>query len=715
MFPLSRSKESKSGDRYDSGQEKDVEENESIDGEIDVDVDVEEEDLDHGDRTFVTDTDTNRKRGTFVKILSTAALGLLTFGAFFGASYGVSTAVQRSQKNKTPENMEEAAEPTEPAGIPVDLYLSMSPTAGIPVDLYLSMSPIDKEVLLDDSYPPPEDTFSFAYQGSKSSETSQFQECQADCDTCDPGPTKDDCCGSCGQSEYCCKNGESRPATGPLILTAVIDGPLPGGLPKAVEIAVLADVSDLSIYGIGAAYNGGSSSGVDCQLSGSALAGTYITVSKESAKFQEYFGSTPSNVCGSFQVNGDDVVELFENDVVIDAYGDVETDGTNTAWEYMDGFAYRLSGSTIDGTVFDVAEWSVSGVDAMGGCTSNSACTGSVVPMGQLFPQTTECKAYGTTCGISTFVVDVNGQICLLAEADGQSGTYLCDQGAKASKSSKGSKFQECQADCDTCDPGPTKDDCCGSCGQSEYCCKNGESRPATGPLILTAVIDGPLPGGLPKAVEIAVLADVSDLSIYGIGAAYNGGSSSGVDCQLSGSALAGTYITVSKESAKFQEYFGSAPSNVCDSFQVNGDDVVELFENDVVIDAYGDVETDGTNTAWEYMDGFAYRLSGSTNDVMLFDVAEWSVSGVDAMDGCTSNSACTGSVVPMGQLFPQTTECKAYGTTCGISTFVVDVNGQICLLAEADGQSGTYLCEQDAKASKSSKSAKASKSSKGP
>lgn len=105
MFPLSRSKESKSGDRYDSGQEKDVEENESIDGEIDVDVDVEEEDLDHGDRTFVTDTDTNRKRGTFVKILSTAALGLLTFGAFFGASYGVSTAVQRSKKNKTPENM----------------------------------------------------------------------------------------------------------------------------------------------------------------------------------------------------------------------------------------------------------------------------------------------------------------------------------------------------------------------------------------------------------------------------------------------------------------------------------------------------------------------------------------------------------------------------------------------------------------------------------
>ena len=35
-----------------------------------------------------------------------------------------------------------------------------------------------------------------------------------------------------------------------LIITGVLDGPLTGGLPKAVEIFVAADIADLSIYGI---------------------------------------------------------------------------------------------------------------------------------------------------------------------------------------------------------------------------------------------------------------------------------------------------------------------------------------------------------------------------------------------------------------------------------------------------------------------------------
>ena len=121
-----------------------------------------------------------------------------------------------------------------------------------------------------------------------------------------------------------------------LILTAIIDGPLTGGTPKAIEIAVLADVPDLSIYGIGVSNNGNPSSGVDYELSGSASAGTFLTVSKESTKFEEYFGSTPSYIYGNVNVNGNDVVELF-----------IGTDGEGEPWEYSDGFAYRQSSSTI--------------------------------------------------------------------------------------------------------------------------------------------------------------------------------------------------------------------------------------------------------------------------------------------------------------------------------------------------------------------------------
>ena len=86
--------ENESDDRYDSGQETiDVEENQSIGGEIDVD---KKKDL----RTLVNET--RRMRGNFVAALSTAALALLSFGALFGISSGVSTVAQRSKNFKTP-------------------------------------------------------------------------------------------------------------------------------------------------------------------------------------------------------------------------------------------------------------------------------------------------------------------------------------------------------------------------------------------------------------------------------------------------------------------------------------------------------------------------------------------------------------------------------------------------------------------------------------
>ena len=48
-----------------------------------------------------------------------------------------------------------------------------------------------------------------------------------------------------------------------LIITGVIDGPLSGGTPKALELYALNDISDMSIYGLGFANNGGGSDGIE--------------------------------------------------------------------------------------------------------------------------------------------------------------------------------------------------------------------------------------------------------------------------------------------------------------------------------------------------------------------------------------------------------------------------------------------------------------------
>jgi hypothetical protein len=170
-------------------------------------------------------------------------------------------------------------------------------------------------------------------------------------------------------------------------------------------------------------------------------------------------------------------------------------------------------------------------------------------------------------------------------------------------------------------------------------------SRPTDAPengLIITGVIDGPRTGGVPKAIELYALNDIPDLSLYGVGFANNGGGSNGVEFAFpyGSSAAAGSFITVSYESVEFAAYFGVPPDYVSGFANINGDDAIELFFNGQVVDVFGAVTVDGTGTAWEYMDGWAYRNDASRPSV-TFQLGEWTFSGVNALDACSSNAGC--------------------------------------------------------------------------
>ncbi len=171
--------------------------------------------------------------------------------------------------------------------------------------------------------------------------------------------------------------------------------------------------------------------------------------------------------------------------------------------------------------------------------------------------------------------------------------------------------------------------------------------------LLLTGIIDGPLAGGTPKAIELTARADIPDLSVYGIGLASNGGASNGADVTLSGSAVAGQRIYVASESVQFAAFFGFAPDLVAPgATNFNGDDAIELFENGVVVDTFGDVGVDGTDQPWEYLDGWAYRQDGTGPDA-TFDAASWTFSGIDALDGAVTN-ATAATPFPAGTYVPE-------------------------------------------------------------
>lgn len=181
---------------------------------------------------------------------------------------------------------------------------------------------------------------------------------------------------------------DDTPLTEALVITGVFDTQPAGAGVKGVELKAIEDIPSLNIFGVGSANNGGGSSGVETSLPDiSVSAGDCIYVVDDSLAFIDFFGFSPTIVGAAANINGDDAIELFENNIVIDVFGDIFVDGTGEPWEYLDGWAYRNSGTGPDGPTFVLDNWSFSGIDAFDNVPNNAAapipfptCTYSVVP-----------------------------------------------------------------------------------------------------------------------------------------------------------------------------------------------------------------------------------------------------------------------------------------------------------------------------------------------
>lgn len=172
--------------------------------------------------------------------------------------------------------------------------------------------------------------------------------------------------------------------------------------------------------------------------------------------------------------------------------------------------------------------------------------------------------------------------------------------------------------------------------------------------LIISGIVDAQLPGGLPKAIVLYAIEDIADLSIYGLGSAVNGGGSVGVEFAFPQQTVtAGSFIYIASDSVNFNTFFGFYPQFKNDVANINGDDAVELFKNGTVIDAFGEVSVDGTDSPWEYMDGWAHRNIGSLPSGATFDISQWTFSGINIYDNQTTN-ATTPTPFPVGQFTTQ-------------------------------------------------------------
>ncbi len=173
-----------------------------------------------------------------------------------------------------------------------------------------------------------------------------------------------------------------------LVITGIVDGPLAGGLPKAIEVYVLADIADLSIYALESANNGNVPAGPEFTFPADAAnEGDYIYVAQDDASngFLAFFGFAPNYINNVANNNGDDVILLYQDGNIVDVLGEPGVDGTGTTWESSDGWVYRNDGTGPDGDTFVEGNWTYSGIEALTGETTN-ATAANPWPIGTYSP-----------------------------------------------------------------------------------------------------------------------------------------------------------------------------------------------------------------------------------------------------------------------------------------------------------------------------------------
>ncbi|MEE9293474.1 MAG: IPTL-CTERM sorting domain-containing protein [Phycisphaerae bacterium] len=411
--------------------------------------------------------------------------------------------------------------------------------------------------------------------------------------------------GNTTPGDGCSADCENEAEPGCLMISELADATLPGGLPKFVEITNCGCVPiDLSAYSLGNFNNGGTNLGGSAAiiLSGILAPGdSYVTSWEDGdsagvGSFFDAYGFDPDHFGFGFNdsgtsFNGDDVIALFfgaatgdgSNATLLDVYGVLGVDGTGSNWEYKDSYSFRNNAVSSPSAVFNVNEWTIPGLDAL-----------------------------EAGCGFD--------DVCELANL-----LAATDPGTHAFHS----------------------------------CC-----------LLITEVVDATLPGGLPKFVELTAVGCPGcsiDLSAYSLGNFNNGGLNlgGGAAVVLSGILVAGnppgnSYITSWEDGdspgvGKFFDVFGFDPDHFGFGFNdsgtsFNGDDVIALFlgaatgdgTNATLVDVYGVLGVDGTGSNWEYKDGYSNRNKDVIYPTATFDVNEWFVAGLDALEaGCGFDDVC--------------------------------------------------------------------------
>ena len=167
--------------------------------------------------------------------------------------------------------------------------------------------------------------------------------------------------------------------------------------------------------------------------------------------------------------------------------------------------------------------------------------------------------------------------------------------------------------------------------------------QPNYQPLILGGIINVSLPNGSNgKAIELWANENINDLSNFGIGITNDGNGSNGIEYQFPPQSInAGESLLLTYNAIDLNNYFGTCFNKFDVVIEVtdpnildfDGNDGIELFHQNNLIERFGHPEVNGTGQTWEYTNSWAYKEANNSN--VNFSGGEWIIGAL----GCTNNS----------------------------------------------------------------------------
>lgn len=204
---------------------------------------------------------------------------------------------------------------------------------------------------------------------------------------------------------------------------------------------------------------------------------------------------------------------------------------------------------------------------------------------------------------------------------------------------------------------------------------------------VLTAVVDGPCTGGLPKVCEIFAngTVDFTQFSFQNQTNANTTWSATPLDLSPLGTRtneFVYVVLTNGDLSIATAEFPSITASNTIESnlMNLNGDDRIRIINTSTtaVIDQFGVSDVDGSGEAWEWLDTYAKRNNGTGPDGG-FVLANWTFAPVDDLDG---DGVCVNATNPTLQtivnLGAYTLSTKTFDAIAGLSMYPNPVTGNV-------------------------------------